>query len=234
MKQFLILVTATIFLFSGVKLRAQEEQYVQVYNLIQEADAAAGSDTPVVALNKYLRAQAELQKFQKVYPDWNSRIVTFRLNYLSTKIADLSGRAPVPTTPAATATTPAPTAPTTKSNPAPVATAAPQPSSDIQAQLNMLREQITQLQSDNSLLQAKVREAFSAQPATVDPRELAKANDKVKSVTKENELLKTTLAQEKAAKVAVDPREVERLKQQLADASRAASDQTTRASTLAQ
>lgn len=222
MKRYLTLVGATILILAGAAAHAQEEQYVQVYNLIQEGDAAAASDTPLAALNKYLRAQTELQKFQKIYPEWNGRIVNFRLNYLAGKIADLSGRAPV--LPAAAATV--------KTAPAPPQNQAP-PSNDIQAQLNMLRDQITQLQSDNSLLQAKVREAFSAQPAAIDPRELAKAADKIKSVTKENELLKTTLNQEKAAKAA-DPREVERLKQQLADANRAASEQTSRASSLAQ
>ena len=228
MNRLFALVGLAAFLWAAPALRAQEEQYVQVYNLIQEADASANSETPLQALNKYLRAQTELHKFQKVYPDWNSRIVNFRLNYLAAKIADLSGRAP------AAATTPAsPAAPPGKPAPAQIQNQTP-PASDIQSQLNMLREQIGQLQADNSLLQAKVKEAFSAQPAAVDPRELAKAADKVKSVTKENELLKITLAQEKAAKAAADPREVERMKQQLADASRAVAEQTERASTLAQ
>ena len=226
MNRFFALVGLVACLLAVPALHAQEEQYVQVYNLIQEGDAAANSETPVQALNKYLRAQAELQKFQKVYPDWNGRIVNFRLNYLAVKIADLSGRQPA-AAPARAVTTPGRPAPAPAQNPA-------TPASDIQSQLNMLREQIGQLQTDNSLLQAKVREAFSAQPAVADPRELAKAADKVKTVTKENELLKITLAQEKAAKAAADPHEVERMKQQLADANRATAEQTERTSTLAQ
>lgn len=227
MNRFIALVGLAVLLLAVPALRAQEEQYVQVYNLIQEGDASASAETPLQALNKYLRAQTELQKFQKIYPDWNSRIVNFRLNYLAAKIADLSGRAPAPATPgkAVPAASPKVAAPAQPAVP---------PASDIQSQLNMLREQIGQLQADNSLLQAKVKEAFSAQPAAVDPRELAKAADQVKSVTKENALLKITLAQEKAAKAAADPHEVERLKQQLADASRATAEQTDRASTLAQ
>ena len=227
MNRFIALVGLAVLLLAVPALRAQEEQYVQVYNLIQEGDASANAETPLQALNKYLRAQTELLKFQKIYPDWNSRIVNFRLNYLAAKIADLSGRAPAPAMPGKAVPAKSP------KTSAPVQPAAP-PTSDIQSQLNMLREQIGQLQADNSLLQAKVKEAFSAQPATVDPRELAKAADKVKSVTKENELLKITLAQEKAAKVAADPQEVERIRQQLADANRATAEQTERASTLAQ
>ena len=101
--------------------------------------------------------------------------------------------------------------------------------------MNQLRDQIRQLQSDNTVLQAKVREAFSAQPAATDPRELAKADEKVKSLQKENDLLKVSLAQEKTSKAgAADPREIERLKQQIADANRAVTEQTERASSLAQ
>ena len=69
MKRFLTLVGAGILLLAAVSAHAQEEQYVQVYNLIQDADASVGSDAPLQALNKYLRAQTELQKFQKVEPE---------------------------------------------------------------------------------------------------------------------------------------------------------------------
>ena len=206
--------------------RAQDEQYVQIYNTIQEGDASANSD-PLQALNKYLKAQTDLQQFQKIYPEWNTRIVGYRLSYLANKIAELSAHAPAAK--AVSATTPAAVRPTT--SPAP----AQPPANDIQTQLNGLRDQIRQLQSDNALLQAKVREAFSAQPAAVDSRELAKANNQIKSLTKENDLLKTTLTQEKAKPAsASDSREVERLKQQLADSGRSLSEQTTRANSLAQ
>src|SRR5438552_7538741 len=129
MKRLLIFVGASIFLLAGRAALAQEDQYVQVYNLIQEADASARSDTPIVALNKYLRAQTELQKFQKVYPEWNGRIVNFRLNYLAAKISDLSGRAP-----AAPPSTTTPTAPAVKTPSPPQNQTAP-PAGDIQAQL---------------------------------------------------------------------------------------------------
>lgn len=219
--------------FLCASARAQEDQYVQVYNLIQDADASATSEQPLQALNKYLRAQSELQKFQKLYPDWNPRIVSYRLNYLASKIADFSGRSVnLPAAGSAPAKTEA--APAAVQNQTPAQPAAPAVPGDIQTQLNALREQIGQLQSDNALLQAKVREAFSAQPAAVDPREMAKANTTIKSLEKENDLLKVSLSQEKAAKAAADPRETERLRQQLADANRAVGEQTDRANVLAQ
>jgi len=43
-------------------------------------------------------------------------------------------------------------------------------------------------------LEAKLKEALAAQPAAVDPRELAKAQEQVKDLQKENELLKFSLA----------------------------------------
>ena len=61
-----------------------------------------------------------------------------------------------------------------------------------------MREQVQQLETDKILLQAKLKEALAVQPAAVDPRELSKAEERVKSLLKENELLKAGLAQEQA------------------------------------
>ncbi len=61
-----------------------------------------------------------------------------------------------------------------------------------------LRELVEQLQADKALLQAKLKEAFEIQPAAVDPRELAQANERIVSLEKEKDLLQTTLEQERA------------------------------------
>ena len=71
MNRLSLLAILAVLLFAGVQTQAQEDQYVQIYNLIQEADASLSSDQPMQSLNKYLRAQTELQRFQKLYPDWN-------------------------------------------------------------------------------------------------------------------------------------------------------------------
>src|SRR5450759_3330507 len=91
MNRLSLLAMLAVLFFAGVQTQAQEEQYVQIYNLIQAADASASSNQPLQTLNKYLRAQTDLQRFQKLYPDWNPRIVNFRLNYLAAKSAELSG-----------------------------------------------------------------------------------------------------------------------------------------------
>ncbi|MGC3961157.1 MAG: tetratricopeptide repeat protein [Verrucomicrobiota bacterium] len=75
-----------------------------------------------------------------------------------------------------------------------------------------------QLQTDKAVLEAKLKEALATQPATVDPRELAKAQEKVQALAKENELLKAGLEQEKNRPVpaATSAKELEEAKRQLA------------------
>ena len=67
----------------------------------------------------------------------------------------------------------------------------------MEAQLGALHEQVQKLQADNTTLQAKLKEALGAQPAAIDPRELARARETIRSLMKENDLLKVSLAQGK-------------------------------------
>ena len=54
------------------------------------------------------------------------------------------------------------------------------------------------MQGDKSLLEAKLKEAFSARPAEVDPLELARAQETIKSLQKENDLLKVSMESQKS------------------------------------
>src|SRR3954467_14862932 len=63
-----------------------DDQYVRIYNQIQESDTLNGFGQVNQALAKYVEAQIELQKFKRLNPEWNVRVVNFRLNYLSSKI----------------------------------------------------------------------------------------------------------------------------------------------------
>src|SRR5205823_10613335 len=74
----------------------------------------------------------------------------------------------------------------------------PATTADSDLQLNGLQEQVRQLQADKTILESKLKEAFAAQPAAVDPRELAKAEEKLRALQKENDLLKVTLNEAKA------------------------------------
>jgi hypothetical protein len=63
----------------------------------------------------------------------------------------------------------------------------------VENQLKVLQAEVERLQADNRLLGAKLKEALSVQPAAVDPRELAKAEERIRALQKENALFKTQL-----------------------------------------
>ena len=172
-------VTLIIALFLAVPaLHAQQspdDQYVIIYVLIQQGDASLNAGQPQQALQNYEEAQRELQKFSQVYSDWNPRIVTFRLNYLADKIAALQPKVVSP-------------------NVTPAAPPPPTPA-DWQAELATLNGKIQQLEGNNETLNAKLKEALSAQPATVSADAYAQMQQQVRELTKENDLLKTTVAQ---------------------------------------
>ena len=200
MKRLFALVILSIALAS-VPAQNLDDEYVQIFNLIQEADGLSGVQ-PSQALAKYLEAQKGLQQLQNGSPDWYPKVVAFRLSYVASKITAISPQASV-----AGATT------------EPATPAAP---SDWEAQLNALKEQARQLQTDKGLLEAKLKEALSLQPAESDPRELARAEEKIKALQKENDLLKVTFeeAKSKASVPGVDTKALETVQQSLAESTR--------------
>ncbi len=216
-----------------------DDQYVQIFNKIQEGDRLSAAQ-PGAAMTKYLEAQTALRQMQKENPDWNPKIVSFRLSYLTTRIEALSAPSPavvpaLPSLPVPTNQTPqtAPLPPVslpvtpTPEQPAPPPGASPPPPpvvpNELLIQLNLLKDQIRRLEVDKSLLESKLKEADSlaVRPAAVDPRELARAQDRIRSLQKENDLLTTTLDQQKAKPApVVDTKGYEAAKQALAEANR--------------
>ena len=246
MKWFSVMV-ALLLALTGARAQGPDDQYIQIYNLIQDADKLVDNLQPADALPKYLEAQTALRAFQKGYPQWSPDVIGFRVKYVAAKITALTGKAPdtnatasaasaptaetpapgpaaptqavpapAPAAPAAPA--PASTPPATTASPAPAAQPAP---SDLEAQIALLRDQGRQLQADKAVLEAKLKEALSVQPAAVDPRELTKAEEKVRSLQKENDLLKVSLNQVKASpSPAPDTKALDEARQALAEANR--------------
>jgi tetratricopeptide (TPR) repeat protein len=178
----------SVFLASLLLARAQapEDAYVKVYYLIQEADSFNEKGETQQAVNKYLEAQSALRKLKTQYPDWNEKVVTFRLNYITAKLDPLLQRAPTqPGVPPGPSATPAPA-------PTPAALEA------VTNQMRLLQDEITRLSSQNRLLEAKLKEAWSVQPPATDPRELEKAQQRIQEIEKERDLLRVALEQEKA------------------------------------
>ena len=208
MKRLIALLAAACLSVAVCALAEEaDSHFVRIYRLIQEADTMAGNGQTRPAAQSYRDALAELKKLQKANPTWNEKVVKFRLNYLSEKLSQFGADAAPEPTPAVVPSIPA--------------ASAPKQSEDLKSQreLNELNQQVRALDAERRLLEAKLREALSAQPAAVDPRELRKAEDKIIRLEKENELLKVGLAKQKSKPTPVEnPGALDQVKQALAEA----------------
>lgn len=157
-----------------------DDLFVQVYNLIQQADSLKASGRVQDAQSKYIAASGMLDKLQTNYPSWNEKIVNYRRRYIAEQLgpnaAELLAKTATP------AGTPAPAA----------------PAANADDRVGQLSAEVNALRAERENLQAKLREALSVQPAATDPRELAKAERRLQELKGENETLKNTLAQQQA------------------------------------
>ncbi len=221
---FALVLVVLLSALAGARAEGFDDQYVRIYNLILEGDSLSEND-PASAMAKYVEAQKELQQIQRVSPDWNAKVVTFRLSYVAGKIAALAPRVPAAAEPQATNAPAANQAPPSQP-PAPA---------NWEEQLGSLREQARRLEADKQLLQAKLKEALALQPAAIEPAQLAKAEEQLRLLQKENDLLKVALqnAKEKPAS-ASDTQAVQQTQQALAEANRQLAAETRRANALAE
>ena len=199
---------------------AADDKYIAIYSLIQEAEDLAKNGEPRSAFQAYVDAQAKLEHFHQLYPDWNPNIVNYRLNELAQKISSLKG----PDT--ATNPPPARVENTTGSSPA----AANQQS---QAQMENIESQLQVMRAQNEALQAKLKEALAAQPAAIDPSELAKAQAQIRSLMKENDLLKAGSVTAPQKIIVTDTNALAQARQQLDYYIKKYADQRARAEQLA-
>lgn len=222
MNRFLVLLTSLLLSCLWAHAEGPDEHYVRIYQMIQEADRLNDMGQARLAAARYVEAQGALANFRTLYPGWNERVVNYRLNYITTKLEPLNTmlggtpsapkpamNAPPVTTPPPTAATPTnPAAPiplivtsipgTSPTNPIPLFTptnTAPAWSAEFDNQVQSLKAEIERLQADNKLLAARLKEALSVQPAGIDPKEMARAEDRIRALQKENELFRVQLAQ---------------------------------------
>ena len=221
----LLLMPVLLLLSVRLALGAQgpDEQYVRVYQTIQEADRLNEQGQTRAAATKYVEAQQELNRFRTVFPGWNERVINYRLSYVATKLAPLlatpstpggvipaapNAVTPAPVPPATPGTTAALTAPLVSTPPSPPPPVTPAPTLpppsavELAQQMKSLQAEQDRLQAENRLLGAKLKEALSVQPASVDPREMMRAEERIRGLQKENELFKVQLAQKEATAVA--------------------------------
>jgi Tfp pilus assembly protein PilF len=198
-----------------------DDVYIRIYHLIEQADTLKQNGQSQSAYEKYDQAREALNRMQSTYPQWNNRLVEYRINYVRQKLAQLPPPAAKPSPQPTAAAAAKPTSPEI-----PVEKAAPPPNLELQSQVQELTRQVKQLESDKKALDAKLRESLSAQPATVDPRELAKAQARIISLQKENDLMRVTLDQEKLrATKLVDPEKLAKTQKTLDEAQRRLNEQ---------
>jgi tetratricopeptide (TPR) repeat protein len=165
--------------------RAQQEaddRYIGIYGLMQQADHLAETGDPGEALAAYTDVQSQLQQFQKTFPNWNPKILNFRLNQIAGKITVLKNQPGV----AAALQKKQANAATEMSA---VVGVSPPARPQSEAELDNLRAQLQSEQAANDQLQAKLKEALAVQPAAVDPRQLQRAQEKILWLMKKNALL---------------------------------------------
>lgn len=187
MKRFLALLVLVSWVPS-VLADGPDEDYIGIYSIIQKGDALNNSGDKAKAMEQYLAAQSALKKFQSVYPDWNSKIIGYRAQYLSTKITEISTK-----TPPATIVMPPATANLTPTQAPPTTPAIPATNVEVADPLKSLQDQVGRLNAEKVLLEAKLKEALAAQPASLDPGELVKAQQQITDLRKANDLLKVSL-----------------------------------------
>ncbi len=189
---FHVSILAAALLVGGINAYAVEQDtnvddlYIQVYNTILGADEAWQMGKKREAWQLYQQAQSFLKDIKTQYPNWNQKLIDFRLSYINAKLEqfvdnekDISKE-------------PVHTDKVTTNNVA-------NNDLSIQEEVEKLRTQVAQLQSIRTELEKRLKEATSAQPATSDPEQLAKAEKTIAELTQVNTQLQTQLSQFKEA-----------------------------------
>ena len=195
-------------LVCGINTHAAEQDtnvddlYIQVYNTILGADEAWQMGKKREAWQLYPQAQNFLKDIKTQYPNWNQKLIDFRLSYIDAKLEQFADNEKD------ISKEPVHTDKVTTNNVA---------NSDlsVQEEIEKLRTQVAQLQSVRTELEKRLKEATSAQPATSDPEQLANAEKTIAELTQINTQLQTQLSQFKesasAKKVDTTQKEIDPL-----------------------
>jgi hypothetical protein len=174
----------------GVRADGADDAFIRIYNLIQQADANRETGQWSSARDAYTEAKSGLEVLRRNYPTWNERVVAYRIRYVTERLETLKTKPEASEKPATAPATGAPVS----SNAAPATALAP--NGEVVAQFEQLNLQIQRLSSDKELLEAKLREALSAQPAPVDPREFQSAIERISALQTTNKVLLASLEQQ--------------------------------------
>lgn len=169
-----------------------DEEYVRIYKTIVEADSFREGGQSSSAISAYQNAQGGLMRLAGTYPSWNERLVNYRLNYIANQLRPLGIESPLPPSLANPSPPSAETLAAVASGPA-----------RLNPQIEQLRAENQILRGTAARLEAKLKEALSVQPNTTDPKEIARAQEQLRDLLKDNESLKTSLQEEQKRMKAV-------------------------------
>jgi tetratricopeptide (TPR) repeat protein len=182
MKVRAVLILAALslrMLAPSLQAAGPDDLYLDAYRLIQEADQFVAAGQAELARQRYADAEANLKKIQASYPEYNKNAVEFRLEYAREHTKSLP-------------------APKTEVVPAAPKPARPGGAPSREEEMKDLNNRIAQLEANNAMLEAKLKEALAAQPAATDPHEFARAQERINQLEKEKELLRASLQQAQA------------------------------------
>lgn len=109
LRRFPLILLAVFFLASRLAQAAgadPDDLYLRIFGLMDQANTLTTGGHTERAIAKYRQAQAELQRLQRDFPEWNPKIVSYRVQYLAQKVDSLTHNAPEQNAPA-TSTAPA-------------------------------------------------------------------------------------------------------------------------------
>ena len=217
-----VVLLALVSVFSVIA--GPDDDFVLIYQLIQQTDSQRELGQLAQARAGYLKAQELLKSLKRNHPDWNDRVVAYRLRYVAEKLESIPEQ---PATPAVSV------GKVEIGNPVP--TTSTEPANEVVAQFSALNQEISALRIERQRLEAKLREALTAQPAPVDPRELQHAVERITQLQATNKVLFSRLeTQEAERKGLVDKVLLEEAKKALGSANQQLSDQKRKSSELEQ
>ena len=163
--------------------------YIAIYKLIKQADQYRDTGLSDQAAAAYALASKQLRAFQNTNPSWNSRVIQFRMSYLTREMEKMPNPA---LSSSVNHAVPSKSDDTSKED---IETAVAEVTHDLGGQIQALNVRIEQLQEENRLYMAKLREAMGAKPAGFNPEELQRAEARIMELQKERELLKVKYLQ---------------------------------------
>jgi hypothetical protein len=92
-KFVLFALSAAALVFLAPRAVAQDDDYLAIYGVIEQADSLAANGKTVQAHAKYIEAQRELAAFKQSNPGWNDQMVGYRISYVAEKVRATSGEA---------------------------------------------------------------------------------------------------------------------------------------------